>query len=480
MSLKEKTVKGIIWNGVGKFVIQGLQLVISIVLARILTPADFGIIGIALIFIGLITLVNEMGVAAAVVQKLEIDSRDIGTMFITSVAVGLVLAILLAISSKPISIFFNTPVLSPILRVLSLTFIIGSFGVIQKALLNRKLDFKKIALGETGGILAYGAVAITLAVIGYGVWSIVWGTLANSIMATLLFGFMSHWKPVLLFDYKKFRETVHFGANVFGTNVINYLRMNLASFITGRYLGNADLGYFSLANTLSSMTVGRISYIVGRVMFPALSKIQDDTERFKNYYLKTIRTISIISFPLLMGLFVLAKPIVLVVDGEKWGMAIVPLQILAVVGLFRSIGSTVGFVLLAKGRSDIEFKWNLFYLVAFLLVLLISVRYGLIALVLGVAFVTIFGIPIIQKITNKLIDLTFKEMFGVLSPVFLTSLVMGGIVFVFYQFLSPLIPQLILLILSIFLGAISYLSIMAMWNTVEMKDLWKSLVKVNS
>lgn len=480
MSLKGKTIRGILWNGAGKFVIQGLQLVISIVLARLLMPADFGIIGIAMIFIGLIALVNEMGIAAAVVQRLEIDSRDLGTMFVSSVAVGIILTVLLIASSGLIAIYFNTPVLSPILKVLSLTFIIGSFGVIQKALLNRKLDFKKIAIGEIGGISAYGIVAIMLAVLGYGVWSIVWGTLANSITATLIFSFMSHWKPVVLFDYKKFRETIHFGANVFGTNLINYLRMNLASFITGRYLGNTDLGYYSLANTLSSMTAGRISFIIGRVMFPALSKIQNDTERFRNFYLKTIRVISIVSFPLLIGLFVLAKPLVLVVYGEKWSMAIIPLQILSIVGMFQSIGSTVGFVLLAKGRSDIEFKWNLFYLGAFFLVLIISVHYGLIALVLGVAFLTVFGIPIIQKITNSLIDLTFKEMLGVLLPVLLTSLTMGGIVFGFYEFFLPFIPQLILLIASILLGAVSYLGILVTWNRIEMIDLWKSLVKSNA
>ena len=357
---------------------------------------------------------------------------------------------------------------------------IGALGVVQKALLNRKLNFKKIAIGEIAGISAYGAVSILLAVAGYGVWSIVWGTMANAIVSTLFFVIASHWKPVFVFEYRRFREMFHFGANVVATNIVNYIRMNLASFITGRYLGNSELGFFSLANTLSSMTVGRISFIIGRVMFPALSKIQDDNERFKNYYLKTIRAISIISFPLLVGLFVLAKPIVLTVYGEKWARAIVPLQILAIVGMFRSIGTTVGFVFLAKGRSDISFRWNLFYVVAFLMVLLFTVRHGLIAMVWGLAFVTIAGMPIIQKIANSLIDLKFSEMLRVLSPVFLTSAVMGGIVYFFFAVFSTFISQLLLLILAIVLGAISYVGLMMIWNRSEMLDLWKSIVRVGS
>ncbi|NOY77818.1 MAG: MOP flippase family protein [Calditrichaeota bacterium] len=480
MNLKEKTIQGIIWNGAGKFIIQGLQLVISVVLARLLTPADFGIIGIAMIFIGLIALVNEMGIAASIVQKLEVDARDLGTMFVTSLLVGMGLMVLLALFSKQISVFFRTPVLSPILKILSLTFLIGAVGIVQKALLNRHLNFRKIAMGEIAGILAYGLVSISLAMSGYGVWSIVWGTMTNSVVATLFFVIMSHWRPVLIFDYQRFKKMFHFGANVVGTNIVNYIRMNLATFITGRYLGNTDLGYYSLANTLSSMTVGRISFIIGRVMFPALSKIQDDNERFKNYYLKTIRSISIISFPLLVGLFVLAKPLVLTVYGEKWAQAIIPLQILAVVGLFRSIGTTVGFVLLAKGRSDIDFRWNIFYVMAFLLVLVVSVKHGLIAMVSGLAFVTIAGMPIIQKITNSLIDLTFKEMIRVLYPVFLMALAMGGIVYLAFIILTPFLPQLILLILCTFLGVLSYFMFMMTWNREEMKDLWKSLVKTNS
>lgn len=475
MNLKDRTIVGIIWNGFGRFVIQGLQILILIVLARILTPSDFGIVGIAAIFTRLITLLNEIGIASAVVQRLEIDKEDLSTLFVASLVSGIVLTGIMLFVAQYLALFFDVAVLQPVLQVLSITLIIGAASAVQKALCNRKLDFRQLAIFEACGMALYGIVSIVLALSGFGIWSIIYGTIANHLVCSVLFWIKSDWKPQFMFYFDRFKKLVDFGLIVLLTRLVNYVGINLASFVTGKFLGPAMLGLYSLANDMSSMTVGRITNIIGRVMFPTLSKMQDDNERFNNAYLKVLQFISIISFPLLVGMAVLAEPLILIVFGEKWRLAIFPLQALASIGILRSIGSSVGFVLLSKGRSDIELKWNLFYLLLFFAVLFFTAKFGLNALVMGIVAVNLVGIPIIQKITFSLIGLTFARLFMALGHILVCSILMGFAVYSFYYLLNPFSGDVLNFVFAIILGIVSY--VLFLWGLVpgQMREMWSSL-----
>ena len=377
--------------------------------------------------------------------------------------------------AKSVAIFFEIDALEPILKVLSITFLVGALGLIQKSLFNRAVDFKTIASVEITGILFYGVISIVLAILGFGVWSIVYGTMANHIVTTILFYFKSDWKPKISFYYEKFQSNIKFGINVFGTNLVNYFYRNLVSFVTGKFLGTSSLGVYTLANNITAQTIGRLSFIIGRVMFPTMSKIQNDHERFANAYLKVVYLLALISFPFLVGVTVLAKPLVLVFFGEKWSGSIFPIQVLAIVGMLRSINGTINFILLAKGRSDIEFKWNIFYIFVLSGMLLLTIRHGLNTLVMGIFVISLIGAPIIQKITFSLIDLTLWKVYKSLSVIFISSVLMGIIVYGFSIFAGKYISNIMVLIISGILGAGLFIGFMIVLDYNRLKEFKISL-----
>jgi len=475
LNLKDQAIIGVIWNGIGKFFNQAIQFLIMVILARLLTPADFGIVGIAFIFTRFITLLNEMGIAAAVVQKLDMEEKDLNTLFTTSLVVGIVLMMVMFTGANGLAVFFETPVLEPILKILSITFLIGSLGVIQKSLANRDVNFKMIASVEIAGVAFYGVVSIVLAALGFGVWSIVYGMIANHIVSTFIFYIRTVWKPKVFFSLERFKSNVKFGINVFGTNIVNYFYMNLVSFVTGKFLGTSSLGIYTLANNITTQTVGRISYIIGRVMFPTMSKIQNDHERFASAYIKVLHFIAMLSFPFLIGVAAVAKPFVLVLFGEKWSGSIFPLQVLAIIAMLRQIGATINYVLLAKGRSDIEFKWNVFFIFVLSGMLMVTIKHGLDVLVIGIFVINLVGIPVIQKITFSLIDLTLWRVYKTLLPVFVSSALMGVIVYGFSLYLANYVSNILILILSAILGVILFFGFMFMFDRNQLKDFKTSI-----
>lgn len=475
MNLKDKTIFGVFWNGLGKLVNQFVQFLIMAVLAKLLVPADFGIIGIALIFTRLITILNEFGIAAAIVQKKEIDDYDIAALFTASLLSGIILLLILYFGAPYLAAFFDTAVLDKVLKTISITLLIGAMGIIPKALLNRGMKFKIIANIEIAGVIVYGVVSISMAILDYKVWSIVFGIIANNVVCTILFWIVNTWKPQLYFNYERIKSLVRFGLNVFGTNVVNYTGANLSSFITGKFLGTSMLGIFTLANATIHQTIGRLSFIVGRVMFPALSTIQDDNDRYINVFLKVLQVITLFSFPFLIWLILLAKPFVMAVFGDKWSGSIFPLQAFAVVSLVTTVGNNVGTVLLSKGRSDIEFKWNIIYYIISLIIMLVTVRYGLNMLVLGMVIQSFVGTFIIQKITYSLINLTVTKVMLNVLPNFLSALAMGITISIYDHFCSAYMPVFVFLISAAILALVSYIGFLFVFNNRQMHELKISL-----
>ncbi len=475
MKLKDRAISGVFWNGLSKVTVQFVQLSIMAILARLLMPSDFGIVGTTLIFTRFITLINEMGIAATVVQRKNIDEDDLSTLFVASLLLGVLLALILFFAAPLLANFFSKQILSPVLKLSSLTLIIGSFGVIHKALLNRNLDFKSIAFAEMIGVAAYGMVSIILAKLGYGVWSIVWGNIALHLVSSILYWLKIHWRPRLVFYYSRFRELINFGLNYFGTNLVNYANINLASLIIGKFLGMATLGIYELSNNVTNQTVGRLSFIIGKVMFPTLSKMQDDNERFANAFLKVLQVIAIIAFPMLIGIFVIAKPLVLVVFGQKWEACIFTIQVLAAASIIRSVGRTVGYVLQAKGRSDIEFKWNIVYMTVFLTFLLLFKKFGLNGVLLSIVLITGIGSPIIQKISFSLIDLTLTKVIKTLAPILFCAIMMGVTVSAMNRFVLHDFSNFQQLIVSIPVGAISYAIFLLLFGNSRVKEIRDSL-----
>jgi len=457
-NLTKQATLGILWTGISQFSTQFFRFAVTIVLARLLFPEDFGLIGMAAIFIGVVTTVNELGLSAAIIQRKEINESHLSTSFWTSVIVGVILCILTIVASPFVADFFQEELVQPILVTLSFVFIIGSFAVVPEALLAKNLNFKKIAIAEIGSEISSGIIAIILAFSGLGVWSLVWRMLIGNSILVILLGMIYPWRPSMIFSYKSFKELFSFGINVTGSRLLNYTQSNIDYLVIGKLLGALDLGYYTLAYSIITFPLRRISWVITRVTFPTFSIIQDDNAKLREGYLKVIRYISLVTFPMIAGLFIISPEFVTVVLGEKWSPIVLILQILCIAGAIKSVGTTTGSILLSKGRADIEFKWNIFRIIILTVAILIGANYGIVGVAVAVTVVSFSLFWIIQMIANRLIDLSFYNYFKALYPATISSLIMVFSIGIFKEaaFTVYNLSATVTLIGSIIVGILVY------------------------
>lgn len=467
--------------GLSEFSTQFLRFAITITLAHLLFPRDFGLIGLAAIFIGLIITFHELGLGAAIIQKKDIDEEHLSTAFWASINTGLLSCLFTLLLSQLVADFFDDERLQSILSTLSVVFIIGAFMTVNKSILTKNLDFKKIAIIEICAEVISGVVAIIQALTGFGVWSLVWRMLLGNLIMAILFWIVCPWRPSLTFNFKKFRELFSFSVNVTASRLINYGQSNVDNLFVGKLLGADALGYYSLAYRMITFPLRRISWIFTRVTFPAFSKIQDDNEKLKRGYLIIIRYISVITLPIIFGIFILAPEFVMVVLGDKWSPMILPLQILCMAGAIRSIVDNSRDILLAKGKANIKFKWDTITLCLLLLAITMGVRYGVVGVAVSVTVVIFIMYSTIQIITNRLINLELTKFLKAIYPSTMSSIFMVVIIFLLKEiaYLIYDVPQIFILLVSIPIGIICYMiSLRFTWKTIvdDVKAVYRNVV----
>lgn len=461
-NISRQTISGLIWSAFSAFSSQGFQFVVTIILARLLLPGDFGTVGMATIFIALISIINEMGFSAAIIQKKDLKDNHLNTSFWTGIITGVLFFIISIFASSLVADFFKNDLVKPIIILSSVSFFIAPFGIVQRSLLTKKLEFRKLATVEVCTTFISGIFAITLAMLGFGVWSLVFMGIARNFITVVLLWKIEPWHPSLYFNKKCFSDLFRFGGNVVGSNLLNYLRQNVDYIVIGYLMGATSLGYYTLAYTLAVYPARTISPIITRVTFPVFSMLQDDNNLLKRNYLKVVFYLSAITIPALVGLEFVAPEFIKIVYGEKWIPAIIPLQFLIVIGIVNSISTTVGTIFYAKGRPDLEFKLNLIKLPITTLMVLLGSGYG----INGVAsYKTITAgayFFITQMLANSLIKLTMREYFSVLKPVLFNTFVMA-IILGIYRFVIIIFDyqnDLNVLVSSIIIGVIVYLILM--------------------
>ena len=469
----EKALAGIGWNSLSMIVRQTSQFVATAVLARLLLPSDFGLVGMAAIVTGLVYSVREMGLSAAIVQREELDQMHLSSSFWANIIGGLVLFGLCASVAPLAARFFKNPVVGPVLIISSTSLVISSPGVVHRATLLRSLRFKAIAAAEVGTSLAYGLLAITMAALGFGVWSLVGGTLFGSAVGVALWWSVLRWRPAMRFSPQKFLELFKFGANVMGSGLVGYFSQNVDYLVIGRRLGAFPLGIYTLAFKLISFPLTRVSYMVTDVTFPAFSRIQGEDARLRRGYTKTVRYLSLIIFPLLSGLMILAPEFISVIYGPKWTPAILPLRIMCVLGLLKGVGTTVGSVLKAKGRPDVELKYNFIFLAGMILAVFLGSRYGIAGVALGITALALFAFPVIQWITNRMISLSSREYMAALAPSLASSAFMSAAIYLWRMLARALVAEsnLFILLSSFVIGVAAYYFFLRLLHVEELREL---------
>ena len=356
--LKDKTVAGILWNAAARIGQQAMQFALSVILARLLLPEDFGAVGMIMVIITFLSMFAEAGFASALVQRTQLSELHADSVFWLSVALGLVLSALLFAGGPLVAAFYDEPILSTMTRGLSPVFALSTVGVVPSALMQRRLQFHLLARVGLVATVISGVTGVALAILRAGVWSLVVMYLANILVTTVLNLVFSDWQPRRRFSTAALKELWGFTGNVLGFNFVNYWARNADNILIGKFLGAAALGYYSRAYGLMLVPITQIISVVSNVMFAALSAIQEDITRVRSIFLRAIGLISLLVFPMMTGLLIVAESFVLALFGEKWVSMIPTLRILALVGAIQSLSNPTGWLYLSQGRADWYFRWG--------------------------------------------------------------------------------------------------------------------------
>lgn len=455
--LKTQAISGVKWNGISIGVVTILQFITLAILARLLSPSDFGLMGMIMVVIGFAQAFADMGLSNAIIQRQDVPESHLSSFFWINVSIGTLLFVCILLIRPLAVIYFKQSILSNYLIFAAFIFLITPVGQIFRTLLRKELKFKTLSKIEIGGTVVYSVSTVSLALAKFGVLSLIFGQLIRSLFTVgiLFFVFRKIWLPRFHFSIKETKSYLSFGAFQMGERAVNYLTANIDYIIIGRFLGASPLGFYTLAYRIMTIPLAKINPVITRVAFPAFSKIQDDNSRMRRGYCKVINYISMLSFPMLAGMLIVAPEFVRLVYGAKWEPTVIVLQIFCLVGIFKSLGNPIGSVLLAKGRADIGFYWNVFAVIMISLAVIVGVNWGIVGVAVAILILQVPFFFIIQPIVNRLIELKFSQYFkSVKLPLIYSGIMFVGIIL--SKMILANINTLPLFITTVAVGVIIY------------------------
>jgi O-antigen/teichoic acid export membrane protein len=415
-ALSGAVLTGASWSAISRAASQVISLISVTVVARLVPPQAYGLVGMAQVMIVFISLFRDIGSAAAIIQRRDITDRFVSSMYWANLGLGSCATVLCWLIAPAFAWFYRDAAVTNVIRMLSLTFLFGSIAVVPNALLTRQLNFKDIAKAELISGVASLVTAIVLASRGAGVWALVGATLVNTVAGTLLLSWLVRWRPRCEFDWADIRSMAGFGLSLSAFNIVNYFARNADNALVGRYLGALPLGYYRLAYNLMLYPVTGIAYTLGQVLLPAYSRIQGDYERLRRAYLRSVAAVSLLTFPMMAGLAVVSKEAVLVILGPKWLPAARILLILAPVGLLQSVVTTVGQIYVVTGRTDLMFRWGSLFGVVTVLSFVAGLHWGVEGVAIAYAIVWLLAaIPVLLP-PCRLIQLPLTDYGKALWP----------------------------------------------------------------
>lgn len=451
---KSNILSSLFWKLMERGGTQGIQFIVQIILARLLAPEQFGTIAIVMVFINLAQVFVQSGFNTSLVQKKDADEDDFSSVFYMSLGIAGILYVIMYISAPYIASFYRDPILTPVLRVLSITLFAGAFNSIQNAFVSRNLLFKKLFKSSLGAMLISGTLGIIAAYKGLGIWALVIQQLVNQVAITIIMWFTVKWRPTLIISFSKVRKLFSFGWKLLASALLDTGYQELRTLIIGRLYTPSILGYYNRGQLFPKVLVSNIDGSIQSVMLPTLSAYQDDKKRMKEMMRRAIVSSSFLIFPMMVGMAVVAEPLVKIVLTDKWLPAVPFLQIFCISYALMPIHTSNLQAINAMGRSDIFLRLEVIKKVIGLTILLISLPFGVYVIALSSILTGIIGTFINAYPNKELLNYSYKEQWLDIMPSLLISLIMGGIVYLF-NYLS--IPEWQILILQIVSGSIIYL-----------------------
>jgi len=420
-----RVVKGVSWSAIERFSVQAVQFIVSVVLARLLTPSDFGVVALALVIMNVLQTINEVGFGAALMQKLDRDELDFSSVFVMNMVMGVVLYAILYVVAPLMETAFDLTGLATVVRWLGLNLIITSFVVVQRTKLFISVDFKTMAKASLVAVLVSGAVGIWYAYQGGGVMALVAQSLLNNLLTTLLIWMQVKWRPILQFSWQRFVSLFRYAYKLILARFVNVVFNEVYSVVIGAYYSPAQLGLFNRAKSFETMSSNNITQIVQRVSTPILCEKQKDNIEMGQALMSFIRNTAFVVYPLLFGLAVLAEPLISVLLTDKWLGAVWILQVLCPVGLLYVISTFNMTVFNATGRTDWALKAEVIKKVTDIAIIAVAIMLGFEALVWSQVVIAVFEAIVNMYYTKKQIGLSLVAQLKSVLGILVSAIVMA-------------------------------------------------------
>lgn len=454
--LKQQTVKSVVWSAVERFGYQGIQFIITIIMARLLLPEEFGLIAMLSIFIAIAQTFVDSGFGSALIQKQDRTETDYSTAFYFNLGVSVFVYLMLYMAAPSIAAFYKEPQLVDVTRVITLSIILNSFGLVQRAKLSIELDFKTLAIASTIGVFFGGLLGVWMAYTGYGVWSLVAQNVMSNLLCNLLLWILSHWHPMLVFSKDSFKALFTFGSKLLASSLLHTIYVNLYTLVIGKFYSKNAVGNYYQANNLATFSSNNISAVIVRAIYPIQCTMQDDNEKLKYYFSKYLKISCYVVFPIAVGLCALADPLVRVVLNEQWIPAIPYIQILCIAYMWNPVMMMNSSILNVKGRTDFYLKAEIIKKIVAVAILAASIPFGITVMCWGLILYSFADMFIITIYTNKLMGLRLLDQMKDIMPIILLNTAMGLLAFgSTFLFVNPALKLFVGIVVGIgfFFGA---------------------------
>lgn len=463
-SLKEKTISGVFWKFLEKFSVQGVMFIQSIIMARLLDPSDYGLIGMVAILNGVCAILADSGFTNALIRKKDRTPEDFSTVFVFNVVMNILMAVFMVVFAPIFADFYHQPILKNIIYLFAIQSASGGLLAVQGAKMIVDLQFRIMSFINVVTTISIGLISVVLAFYGLGVYALV---IPNIVMIYIRFGLYyhyQHWFPGFKFSTQSFKELFSYGSKILISNLLNCIFGNIYPIVIGKKFSSAALGYYSRGEGYAALPSDTVNDVISNVTLPILSKIQDDTQELSVIYRKMLRVSAYLVFPVMTALAALARPLVIVMISEKWIPCVIFLQILCFSAMWKPISSLNMNLLQVKGRSDLFLRITIAEKILLILVVVVTVPMGIVAMCIGSVISAYFTLFINTFYTGKLIGVGFVSQMRDLFPSFVLSSLMGLTIYLISVYINSYVLQIVV---GVILGFGFYCGMSMLLNFME-------------
>lgn len=473
--LKEKVFSSFIWRFAEKFGAQIVSFVVSVILARLIEPSEYGTIALVLVFTNILQVFIDGGLGNALIQKKDADEVDFSTVFFYNLVMCFGLYVLMFFGAPLIAQFYNNDSLVSVIRVLSLALVISGFKNIQKAYITKKMQFKTLFFATLGGTIGSAVLGIIMAYCGYGIWALVAQILFNDAVDAIIIWFTVDWRPKLLFSFERMKGLFSYGGKLLLSSLVDTLYNNLTQLLVGTLYTSADLAYYNKGKQFPQLIISNINSSIDTVLLPAMSVVQDEKKRVKAMTQRAISVNSYIIWPMMVGLAVVAKPLVSIILTDKWLACVPYMRVFCLTLVFYPIHTANLNAMKALGRSDLFLGLSIIKKIIGVLILAVAVQFGVFAMALAGLISSIIETFINAYPNRKLLGYTYWEQMKDVVPSALLAIGMGGVIYLLKFFMFN---NLITLIVQVVVGGIIYILGSMVFKFDNLGYLWSIVKKI--